>query len=190
MNKLIKGAVTGAAGIALLLGGAGSFAAWNSSATVLPGTGTTVKTGTLSVTAPGTKGTWTSLATHQTIDPATYQVVPGETIEYQQPVTLTAAGGALTATLGFTNPTLKNGTAVDANFSATTKITSTLPDGVTDNGDKTYTIKPSAATAAGTPLTIALDITFSADATADQLQTINLTDTTLTVSETTPASAK
>jgi alternate signal-mediated exported protein len=190
MNKLIKGAVTGAAGIALLLGGAGSFAAWNSSASVLPGAGTAIHTGTLSVSAPSDKGTWTSLTTKKTIDPATYQVVPGETIEYTQTVTLTASGDALTASLGFTNPTLKNGTAVDESFSAATKIVGALPDGVVDNGDKTYTIKPSAATAAGTPLTIALDITFSGNATGDQLQTISLTDTTLTVSETAPASAK
>ncbi|GAA4166208.1 hypothetical protein GCM10022286_30510 [Gryllotalpicola daejeonensis] len=189
MNKLIRGAVTGAAGIALLLGGAGSFAAWNNSATVLAGGGAKISTGTLSVTADPTKGTWKSLSTG-TIDPATYQVVPGETIEYSQPVVLTAAGAAMTATLGFTNPTLSNKGVADGNFTAVTKIASTLPAGIVDNGDKTYTITPTAATAAGTTLTVVLDITFNANATGDQLQTINLTDTTLTVSETTPASAK
>ena len=33
MNKLVKGSIAGAAGIALLLGGAGTFALWNADAT-------------------------------------------------------------------------------------------------------------------------------------------------------------
>ena len=49
MNKLVKGAVAGAAGIALLLGGAGTFALWNASTNVSTGS---ISTGTL---AFGTK---------------------------------------------------------------------------------------------------------------------------------------
>ena len=36
MNKLVKGSIAGAAGIILLMGGAGSLAYWNDSATAGP----------------------------------------------------------------------------------------------------------------------------------------------------------
>ena len=55
MNKLLKGAIAGAAGVALLLGGAGTFALWNSSATV---TGGNIDAGNLHVADSGTAGTW------------------------------------------------------------------------------------------------------------------------------------
>ena len=54
MNKLTKGAIATAAGIALLMGGAGTFALWNDSVGV---NGGTVQTGTLDIDTTGT-GTW------------------------------------------------------------------------------------------------------------------------------------
>ena len=44
MNKTFSGSIAGAAGIALLLGGAGTFAQWNSSAAVA---GTSITAGVL-----------------------------------------------------------------------------------------------------------------------------------------------
>ena len=52
MNKLVKGSIAAAAGISLLMGGAGSLALWNDSVTVNAGT---VSSGTLDVST-GTAG--------------------------------------------------------------------------------------------------------------------------------------
>ena len=60
MNAFVKSAVAGAAGIALLLGGAGTFAVWNSSASASAGV---LRTGQLTLsTTPGT-GQWKDLKT-------------------------------------------------------------------------------------------------------------------------------
>ena len=48
MHKIVTGAIAGAAGVALLLGGAGSFALWNASAS---SAASAVSAGTLSLTA-------------------------------------------------------------------------------------------------------------------------------------------
>src|SRR5690606_22161335 len=72
MNKLLKGSIAGAAGIALLLGGAGTLAYWNSSAdlgggTVNSGTLTIANNGAATVTGPTT-------------------IVPGDSVTVSQPV--------------------------------------------------------------------------------------------------------
>ena len=86
MNKLVKGAVAAAAGIALLMGGAGSLALWNDSVTVNAGS---VSSGTLKVTA-GTAGSWS---------PTIAKIVPGDTVTYTQTINLSATGDNLKATV-------------------------------------------------------------------------------------------
>ena len=57
MNKLTKAAIAGAAGVILLMGGAGSLAYWNDSIASNPA-GQTISAGTLTVTAASAGG-WT-----------------------------------------------------------------------------------------------------------------------------------
>lgn len=91
MNKLTKSAIAGAAGIALLLGGAGSLAYWNSSATV---GGTTITAGTLTITSdPGATTNYTSSGDSVTL------IVPGDSVTVTQPVTISATGDNLKAKL-------------------------------------------------------------------------------------------
>lgn len=78
MNKLTKAAIAGAAGIALLLGGAGSLAYWNDSADV---TSTSINSGSLSVEVE-------SAARDTTIT----DWVPGDTATYTANVKVVAAG--------------------------------------------------------------------------------------------------
>lgn len=96
MNKLVKGSVAAAAGIALLMGGAGSLALWNDSATV---NGGTISAGTLTVAAPAvtpaTDG-WKNAA-GVAIDISTYRIVPGDTIKFVKTLNVTAIGDTLTA---------------------------------------------------------------------------------------------
>lgn len=98
MNKLTKGAIAGAAGIALLLGGAGSFALWNSNADV---TGGAITAGTMTLSADSADATWQNLTTGHagSISPASFKIVPGDTIQLDQPLTISATGDDLSASI-------------------------------------------------------------------------------------------
>src|SRR5688572_11261565 len=85
MNKLVKGAIAGTAGIALLMGGAGSLALWNDSANI---TDASVTSATLRIAA--TNGTWTGSPT---------LMAPGQTASYQATVTITSKGSNLLSRL-------------------------------------------------------------------------------------------
>lgn len=95
MNKLAKGSIAGAAGIALLLGGTGTFAYWNSEAGV---SGGTVVAGDLKVVNDGAAGVWKD-QTGATINPASYRIVPGDVLTYTDDLTVTAVGKNIAAEL-------------------------------------------------------------------------------------------
>lgn len=93
MNKATKGAIAaGAAGI-LLLGGAGTFALWEDTDSVDPAS---ISTGVLTMGVGA--GAWYD-ATAGTTGPianiANFDIVPGDTITYTVPVTITAEGDNL-----------------------------------------------------------------------------------------------
>ena len=93
MNKATKGAIAaGAAGI-LLLGGAGTFALWEDTDSIDPAS---ISTGVLTL-GVGT-GTWydaTAGTTGTIANIANFDIVPGDTITYTVPVTITAEGDNL-----------------------------------------------------------------------------------------------
>lgn len=98
MNKLTKGAIAGAAGIALLLGGAGSFALWNGSTTTSAGT---ISAGTLSVAKNGT-ATWQNTpngGTAAAVTISSFKAVPGDTLTLTQKLDVASIGDSLKATL-------------------------------------------------------------------------------------------
>ena len=86
MNKLVKGSIAAAAGIALLLGGAGSLAVWSDATSINAGT---VTSGVLDITS-ATGGTWS---------PVLAKIVPGDTVTYTKTINLTATGDNLKATV-------------------------------------------------------------------------------------------
>ena len=94
MNKVTKGAIAAAAGVILLMGGAGTLASWNSSANA--GASQAVSAGSLSVTT-GAAGVWKSGAT--TITPSNFRIVPGDTLTYTQTFNLAASGDNLLFTV-------------------------------------------------------------------------------------------
>ncbi|MDY7541682.1 MULTISPECIES: alternate-type signal peptide domain-containing protein [unclassified Cryobacterium] len=109
MNKLLKGSIAGAVGVALLLGGAGTFASWNNSAIV--GSAGAIKAGTLTVTdpAPTTAGVWRNgpLASSPIIGTiANFRTVPGDTLTYTKNMTVTATGDNLKASLALDPTTI------------------------------------------------------------------------------------
>src|SRR6187402_2589102 len=102
MNKLTKGTIVGAAGIALLLGGAGTFALWSDSASV---DGGTVTSGTLSFNDVR-PGVWKDISPDVNggagvdINPATFLTVPGDVLAYTSDVVVNATGTHLLANFG------------------------------------------------------------------------------------------
>lgn len=114
MNKLIKGAVAGAAGIALLLGGAGSFALWNGTATADAGM---IHSGTLALQTVDGSGSWTNTpansGTAVPITLSTFNAVPGDTLTFKTNLNVTAIGNNLNATLALNPATIVAG-SVDA----------------------------------------------------------------------------
>lgn len=156
MNKLIKGAVAGAAGIALLLGGAGSFALWNGSATT--GTGT-IRSGTLALAsnASDAGGTWTNTpygsSTPITIDLSTFKAVPGDTLTFTKKLDVTAIGSNLKATLAV-DPNTIAATNTDASVALktallagmTVTVPAPLPTNITAGGTaNTFTVTGASA---------------------------------------------
>jgi alternate signal-mediated exported protein len=101
MNKLVKGAVATAAGVALLMGGAGTFAYWNASTGI---TGGTIVAGQLTVAdATPSDGVWTvqknGTGTAAVVSLSSYKASPGDVITYTKSVKITATGDNLTAKL-------------------------------------------------------------------------------------------
>ncbi len=112
MNKLVKGGIAAAAGIALLLGGAGTFALWNSSASL---TAPSITAGKLTLTA-NNDGVWKNGTT--TIDPTTYRVIPGQTLVFTQTLKVDAVGDGIKANLTYSG--------LDADGALATYTTETL----------------------------------------------------------------
>lgn len=110
MNKLLKGSIAGAAGIALLLGGAGTLAYWNDSAT-LTNAGT-ITAGKLVITDAGT-GVWTDQDA-DIVDLASYVIVPGDVLTFKQTLEIEATGDNLVATVGLTDGAITAASAAAA----------------------------------------------------------------------------
>ena len=116
MNKLTKGAIAGAAGIALLLGGAGSFALWNANASLDAGT---INAGTLTLSTKADSAVWKDGNT--TIDSLdNFRIVPGDTITLNQDLTVTARGNDLSAKLAASTASLTGDSALVAAFGTPT----------------------------------------------------------------------
>lgn len=105
MNKLLKGAIAGAAGVALLLGGAGTFALWNTTAVVNSGS---IASGTLTLAAGAT--TWRDISPDKTAANiptiGSFKIVPGDKLELTQVLTVNATGDNLKATLSVDDTTI------------------------------------------------------------------------------------
>lgn len=110
MNKFTKGAIATGAGIILLMGGAGTFALWNDSASVAGGT---IESGTLTIDAaagaPGA-GSWSDVSNSSlpvSIDDiGEFLVVPGDVLEFTQSFVVGATGDNLEATLDVDDSTI------------------------------------------------------------------------------------
>jgi alternate signal-mediated exported protein len=188
MNKLVKAAIAGAAGIALLLGGAGTFALWNSSTTVTSGT---IVAGNLVVADSGTAGTWT--ANGATIAIASYKAAPGDVLKFTKTVNVTATGDNLVATLGLgvasITPTTANKAADVALASAlnSNAVLTASGSSITANGSA-YTVAAGTAGIVAQPVVVTATLTFPKSTTAGaenaaELGSVKLNDFTVTLTQ-------
>lgn len=189
MNKLGKAAIASGIGVALLLGGAGTLATWNSSA---PIDGGTIVAGNLLV-ADGGAGVWTANGDATPIDLASYTVVPGDVLTYTKAMDITATGNNLVATLGLGAGSISGTTASAADqalagyLTKTATIDATGPGIATTGGVTTVT-----AGTAGVNQTVTVTVTVTfpksvtvGDATEDATKTgsVNLSGLAVTLTQ-------
>ena len=186
MNKLVKGAIAGAAGIILLMGGAGSLAYWNDSANAGPGAGSnSITAGTLTITAANT-GSWTkSFYNGTTPTPvlvsgptavsnlSAVRVVPGNRLVYTQSFNVVASGDDLWFTIGSTTGAVTGASGADSALAAqinasgatafsVASITGGTVVAATTPG--TYKVSSNAGTPATIAVTWTVDFPFGASA--------------------------
>lgn len=98
MKKVTKATIAAAAAGALLLGGAGTVALWQGTDTVNSGN---VQTGHLKLDTTAT-GQWTDISGGSSApiaDIAAFKIVPGDTVQFVQTVTIDAVGNNLKGAL-------------------------------------------------------------------------------------------
>jgi len=108
-KRLVAGLVGGGLAVSALIGagGAGTLALWSDSANL---SGAQITTGNLQIKSVG-DATWTD--GNKTIDPATFRMVPSDTITGTQGLAIALDGDNLKANFALTTP---NGAPVSDNF--------------------------------------------------------------------------
>jgi alternate signal-mediated exported protein len=105
-STIIKGSAAIALGAALLLGGGGTLANWNASATQTPGE---IVAGDLNLVNATSAGVWKDRDGDTIADIANYKVVPGDKLTYTQDLTVTLKGAKMAANIATTGITPANG---------------------------------------------------------------------------------
>ena len=180
MNKIVNGAIAGAAGIALLLGGAGSFALWNASASTAA---TQVSSGTLSLSA-NSDGVWTDITNGRSaaINPASVLMVPGNTYQFTQTLTVAATGQDLKANLTYASQSITGSAPLLAAVTQTLAVTSSSASVVqSQSSANTFVVSPSAATST---VKVVYTIGLPSSATSGQGGTLNLAGIAFTLTQT------
>ena len=102
MNKMIKGSIAGATGVALLMGGFGTYALWSDSE-ALASNG--VQSGQLNIdTTAGAYDDDNSAAVNDWT--ASDKMVPGDVVTYTQTFTVKGDGNNLEGTISYVEPSL------------------------------------------------------------------------------------
>ncbi len=187
MNKLVKGSIAGAAGIALLLGGAGTFALWNDSATLTDAG--TVASGQLEITDT-TGGTWVDLKNNNNnpVDISNFKIVPGDHLKYTEDLELVVSGDNLKFTVTETISdilTTSGGLNVKSNNVLSSDVSVTDLGGVLQNPSSAGQYKLSDGTYT---IAVSIDVNFAAtlvDGLTGQLDSLDLSDAKVTVTQVT-----
>ncbi len=172
MHKLVKASIAAAAGIALLSGGAGTFAMWNQSANVSV---SSIQSGSLSLTPSSTAGAWYNAA-GQKIDIATYRIVPGDTISFKQDLNISGTGTNLAAELSW------NALQSTSQIAGATAELSVTGAGLTKKSDTVYTVAVTNGTIS-TTANATVTLRFDGAATGGQTSTAAFSNIAFTLSQ-------
>ena len=170
-SALIKGTAAIAVGAALLLGGGGTLASWNASATGTPGT---VAAGDLNVTAA--TGVWKDHNDATITNIANYKVVPGDKLTYTQELDVTLIGDKMAATVAAVGATPANG------FTAANVIV-TAPALTVDGAAVSNPLRASTTVTA----TITFEFKSSTTGRSDVTKTYNFNNVSFTLDQVAPA---
>jgi alternate signal-mediated exported protein len=179
MHKIVTGTIASAAGVALLLGGAGSFALWNASAS---SAATAVSSGTLTLTA-NNDGAWTDITNGRsaTIDPASVLMVPGNTYRFTQTLVVRATGKDLTAKLTYAPQSITGDAGLIAATQKTLDVSSSTAS-VAKTADATvFTVTPSSGTST---IRVTFTIALPESATTGQDGTVDVGALAFTLTQT------
>jgi alternate signal-mediated exported protein len=188
MNKLLKGAMAGAAGVALLLGGAGTFAMWNDSTPVAGGT---IVAGNLDVADSGTAGSWSVNGGAARPNLTGFTAVPGDTLVYTKTISVTASGDNLSATLSLSPASITASSNTTADTALAAYLTKTAVLTATGTGISTgsapYTITAGTA-GVSQDVTVTVTITFPKSTTVGwendtMLGSVSLNDLTVVLKQ-------
>jgi alternate signal-mediated exported protein len=171
-RTLIKGTAAIAVGAALLLGGGGTLANWNASATATPGD---IVAGDLNVENT-TAGVWKD-RNNATINIATYKVVPGDKLTFTQDLAVTLKGNKMAAEIDTT------GISETSGFSAT-NVAVSEPELTVDGVDVANPLVASAGTQTVTA-TITFEFLSSTAGRADVNATYNFNNVGFTLTQVT-----
>jgi alternate signal-mediated exported protein len=144
MKKIVKASIATTAGVILLLGGAGTFATWNSSANAQ---GASIVSGNLVVAASQAAGTWTANGSPITI--SDYTVAPGDVLTYTKTMKVGAEGDSLSATLALSDSSIapadpaKPADVALGSYLTDSAVLTASGTGITGTGP-TFTVTPGA----------------------------------------------
>jgi len=157
-TTLIKGSAAIALGAALLLGGGGTLANWNASATQTPGT---IVAGDLNV-VNGT-GVWKD-RNGDVVTIGSYKVVPGDKLTFTQDLNVTLVGDKMAAAIATSGITATNG------FTPENVTVSTTPALTVGSSAVSNPLTPTGATQ-----TVTATITFEFKSTTANRADVNAT---------------
>ncbi|MFJ3383709.1 MULTISPECIES: alternate-type signal peptide domain-containing protein [unclassified Curtobacterium] len=180
MHKIVTGAIAGAAGVALLLGGAGTFALWNASAS---SAASSISSGTLTLSA-NNDGAWTDITNGRSaaINPTTALMVPGNTYQFTQTLTIGATGQDLKANLTYASQSITGDSALLAATTKTLAVTSSSASVVQSSSNtNTFVVSPSTATST---VKVVFTIALPSSATNGQGGTLNVGALAFTLTQT------
>ena len=184
MNKITKASIATAAGVILLLGGGGTFASWNDSATA--GAGATITAGNLEIIADQ-PGAWS--VNGNAINIKTYAIAPGDVLTYTKPMTIVADGDSMRGTVGLTPTSILPATssAADKALAADLLTSATLTAegiGTMSAGQTFETRAPIGEKGINQQITITVTITFPKTSDNDAMTgAVRLDDFTVAITQ-------
>jgi len=144
MKTIVKGTIATAAGVTLLLGGAGTFALWNTSAETAGGS---IVAGGLEVEPSAQAASWTVNGGSPLSTLEGYPIVPGDVVVYSRDMTVTAHGDGLVAAFSIDPASIEPSSATaPADVALADHLSSTAA--LTASGDG-ITTTPTAVTVTG-----------------------------------------